>query len=72
MHLLKHVLALENNLKWHSQEHPRTVGGTTARPAGSWFVLANTPRTQPEIQLSVDPRPDLRFVDQVTDRGSCA
>ncbi|KAH0761322.1 hypothetical protein KY290_017395 [Solanum tuberosum] len=32
---------------------------------------ANSPRTHPEIRLSVDPRPDLRSVGQVTDRGSC-
>ncbi|WMV34383.1 hypothetical protein MTR67_027768 [Solanum verrucosum] len=51
--------------------HPRTVGGPTVRPAGPWFVSANSPRTQPEIWPSVDPRPDLRFVGQDTDRGSC-
>ncbi|WMV55631.1 hypothetical protein MTR67_049016 [Solanum verrucosum] len=41
------------------------------RLAGPWFVSANSPRTQPEICLSVDPRPDLRSVGQVTDRGLC-
>ncbi|WMV25308.1 hypothetical protein MTR67_018693 [Solanum verrucosum] len=33
--------------------------------------VSNSPRTQPDIQLSVVPRPDLRSVGQVTDRGSC-
>ncbi|WMV57927.1 hypothetical protein MTR67_051312 [Solanum verrucosum] len=54
------------------RHHPRTVGGSTVRPAGLWFVSVNFPRTQPEIRPSVDPRLDLRSVGQVTDRGSCA
>ncbi|WMV34386.1 hypothetical protein MTR67_027771 [Solanum verrucosum] len=56
---------------WHSRHHPRTVGGPTVHPTGPWFVSANSPRTKPEIRLSVDPRSDLRSVGQVTDRGSC-
>ncbi|WMV30353.1 hypothetical protein MTR67_023738 [Solanum verrucosum] len=50
--------------------HPRTVGGPTVRPAGPWFVSANSLRTQLEIRPNDDPRPDLRSVGQVTDRGS--
>uniref|UniRef100_M1DCM4 Gag-pol polyprotein n=1 Tax=Solanum tuberosum TaxID=4113 RepID=M1DCM4_SOLTU len=53
------------------KHHPRIVGGPTVRPAGPWFMSANSPRTQREIRPSVDPRPDLRSVGQVTDRGSC-
>uniref|UniRef100_M1DL86 Uncharacterized protein n=1 Tax=Solanum tuberosum TaxID=4113 RepID=M1DL86_SOLTU len=53
------------------EHHPRTVGGPTVRPAGPWFMSANSPRTQLEIQPSIEPRPDLQFVGQVTDRGSC-
>uniref|UniRef100_M1C426 Uncharacterized protein n=1 Tax=Solanum tuberosum TaxID=4113 RepID=M1C426_SOLTU len=41
--------------------HPRTIGGPTVCPAGPWFVSATSPRTQPEIRPSVDPRPDLRL-----------
>ncbi|WMV59899.1 hypothetical protein MTR67_053284, partial [Solanum verrucosum] len=48
--------------------HPRAVGGPTVSPAGPRFVSANSPRTHPEIRLSVDPRPDLRSIGQVTDR----
>uniref|UniRef100_M1DZE5 Late blight resistance protein n=1 Tax=Solanum tuberosum TaxID=4113 RepID=M1DZE5_SOLTU len=51
--------------------HPRTVGGPTVHPEGPWFVLATSPRTQSEIRPSVNPRPDLRSVGQVTDRGLC-
>ncbi|WMV38914.1 hypothetical protein MTR67_032299, partial [Solanum verrucosum] len=51
--------------------HPRTIGGPMVRPVGPWFVSATSPRTQPEIRPSVDPRPDLRSVGQVTDCGSC-
>ncbi|WMV54672.1 hypothetical protein MTR67_048057, partial [Solanum verrucosum] len=51
--------------------HPQTVGRTTVHPAGPWFVSANSPRTQLEIRPSVDPRPNLRSVGQVTDHGSC-
>ncbi|WMV36937.1 hypothetical protein MTR67_030322 [Solanum verrucosum] len=52
--------------------HPRTVGGPTVCPAGLWFLLANSPRNQPKIRPSVDPRQDLRFIGQVTNRGSCS
>ncbi|WMV09288.1 hypothetical protein MTR67_002673 [Solanum verrucosum] len=51
--------------------HPRTLGGPRVRPAGPWFVSATSPRNQPEIRPSVDPRPDLRSVSQVMDCGSC-
>uniref|UniRef100_M1DP09 Uncharacterized protein n=1 Tax=Solanum tuberosum TaxID=4113 RepID=M1DP09_SOLTU len=50
--------------------HPRTVGQTTARVGGSWFTTATPPRLSQKIWLSVDPRPDLRSVGQVTDRTS--
>ncbi|WMV29990.1 hypothetical protein MTR67_023375 [Solanum verrucosum] len=52
--------------------YPQTVGGPTVCSAGPWFVLANSPKTQLEIRPSVDPRPDLRSVGQVMDRGSCS
>ncbi|WMV37840.1 hypothetical protein MTR67_031225 [Solanum verrucosum] len=51
--------------------HLRTVGAPTVSPADPWFVSAISPRTQPKIRPSVDPRPDLPFVGQVTDCGSC-
>ncbi|WMV34230.1 hypothetical protein MTR67_027615 [Solanum verrucosum] len=51
--------------------HPRTVGGPMVHPAGPWFVSANSSRTQPKNRPSVDPRPDLRFVGQDTNRGLC-
>uniref|UniRef100_M1CEM5 NDR1 n=1 Tax=Solanum tuberosum TaxID=4113 RepID=M1CEM5_SOLTU len=51
--------------------HPQTVRGPTVHPIGPWFVSANSPRTQLEIRPSVDPRPDLRSVGQVTNRGLC-
>uniref|UniRef100_M1DIY5 Uncharacterized protein n=1 Tax=Solanum tuberosum TaxID=4113 RepID=M1DIY5_SOLTU len=50
--------------------HPRTVGQTSARTGGPWFTTATPPRLSQKIWLSVDPRPDLRSVDQVTDRSS--
>ncbi|WMV26582.1 hypothetical protein MTR67_019967 [Solanum verrucosum] len=52
-------------------DHPRIVGEPTVHPANLWFVSANSPRTQLEIQTSVDPRPDLWSIGQVTDRGLC-
>ncbi|WMV32317.1 hypothetical protein MTR67_025702 [Solanum verrucosum] len=52
------------------EHHPWTVGGPTVHPAGPWFVSTNSPRTQPEIRPSVDPRSDLRSVGQVMGRGS--
>ncbi|KAH0672505.1 hypothetical protein KY290_024739 [Solanum tuberosum] len=45
--------------------HSWTVEGPTVRPAGPLFVSTNSPRTQPEIRPSVDPRPDLRFVEKL-------
>ncbi|WMV32319.1 hypothetical protein MTR67_025704 [Solanum verrucosum] len=51
--------------------HRWTVGGPTVRPASQWFVSTNSPRTQPEIWPSVNPRPDLRSVGQVMDSGLC-
>ncbi|WMV59626.1 hypothetical protein MTR67_053011 [Solanum verrucosum] len=38
-----------------------------------WFVAHHCNPSQPaqKIWLSVDPRPDLRSVSQVTDRSSC-
>ncbi|WMV54003.1 hypothetical protein MTR67_047388 [Solanum verrucosum] len=36
---------------------------------GSW--QKTSPELSQKIWLSVDPRPDLRFVGQVTDRSSC-
>uniref|UniRef100_M1BE89 PHD-finger family protein n=1 Tax=Solanum tuberosum TaxID=4113 RepID=M1BE89_SOLTU len=48
-----------------------SAGQTTARAGGPWFTTATPPRLSQKIWLSVDPRPDLRSVGQVTDRSSC-
>ncbi|WMV15022.1 hypothetical protein MTR67_008407 [Solanum verrucosum] len=58
-----------------SKKHSRAPTTDRRRTHGpSWrsvVHVSNSPRTQPEIRLSVDPRPDLRSIGQVTDRGSC-
>ncbi|WMV54513.1 hypothetical protein MTR67_047898 [Solanum verrucosum] len=57
--------------RWHSRA-PSTDRRRTHSPSCRSVVrVSNSPRTQQEIWLSVDPRPDLRSVGQVTDRGLC-
>ncbi|WMV45057.1 hypothetical protein MTR67_038442 [Solanum verrucosum] len=57
--------------RWHSRAPSMDHSRTHDPSCRSVVRVSNSPRTQLEIRLSVDPRPDLRSVGQVTDRGSC-
>ncbi|WMV36928.1 hypothetical protein MTR67_030313 [Solanum verrucosum] len=57
--------------KWNSRAPSMDRRRTHSLSCRSVVRVTKLPRTQQEIRPSIDPRPDLRSVGQVTNRGSC-